>query len=751
MPNRLPTRVLGWVLFCALLLPTPFASAEMVDLTGYRIVMVDVQTEADLAFVEEVSESILEDYIGVRPMRVVIAPERMRDLEASGLRFEVLHENIQELIDAERVPAGRGTWDAYMTLQQQIDFINQVAAEHPDIAEVFSIGQSWENRDIWVLHLTGAGAGPKPALFYHATIHAREWITAPVVLYFLEYLIDNYGVDPCVTALVDRSDIYLSPCVNPDGYAYTWSSYRLWRKNRRNNGGGVYGVDLNRNWSLGWGGYGSSGSTSSETYRGPSAFSEPETQALRDFILGHPNITTYMDYHSYGQYLMWAWGYQCVGGPMEPDRTKFQMVGGTMAAMMEAVHDVYYEPGPICETIYQCSGVSVDYVYGEADRFAFTIELRDTGSYGFELPPSQILPTCEENLPALVFLSEWATSGVMMDLPDGAPAYVLEDTPTVLNVTITSAQENYASGVCHYRNNPSDPFSSVPLVHQSGNNYTATLPAATCGTTLEYYLTAVGDGGLVAALPCGAPNNVYTAQVMDVVPGPQPIYSYTLDSNPGWSRQGQWGFGDPAGYNGDPQTGYTGTNVYGYNLNGAYTNSMPQYHLTSTAIDCSNLTDVQVKFWRWLGVESATADHARFAVSNNGTNWTTIWENPGTTLLETSWSHPSYDISAVADNQPTVYLRWTMGTTNSSTVYCGWNIDDIEVWGVPPGPDCSGILLGDVSLDGIVNGADIQAFVEVFLDPDSATDEQMCAANFDAMCGLRMNDLEQFVEALLGL
>jgi hypothetical protein len=126
--------------------------------------------------------------------------------------------------------------------------------------------------------------------------------------------------------------------------------------------------------------------------------------------------------------------------------------------------------------------------------------------------------------------------------------------------------------------------------------------------------------------------------------------------------------------------------VYGYNLSGDYVNSMPEYKLTSTALDCSNVSDVTIKFWRWLGVERAQYDHAKFQVSNNGTSWTTIWENPvpSPSINETAWSQHEYDISAVADNQATVYLRWTMGTTDTSVVFHGWNLDDIELWGAIP-------------------------------------------------------------------
>ena len=168
---------------------------------------------------------------------------------------------------------------------------------------------------------------------------------------------------------------------------------------------------------------------------------------------------------------------------------------------------------------------------------------------------------------------------------------------------------------------------------------------------------------------------------------PSLVYSWPLDTNPGWTTQGSWAFGHPTGGSGDhgypdPTNGHTGSSVYGYNLSGGYTNNMSETHLTTTAINCSGLTQVSLRFYRWLGVEQSAYDHAYVRVSNNGTTWTTIWSSPSSTLDDNSWVFQQFDISSIADNQPTVYVRWTMGITDASWTYCGWNIDDVEIWGV---------------------------------------------------------------------
>jgi subtilisin-like proprotein convertase family protein len=177
----------------------------------------------------------------------------------------------------------------------------------------------------------------------------------------------------------------------------------------------------------------------------------------------------------------------------------------------------------------------------------------------------------------------------------------------------------------------------------------------------------------------------------------QLAYAATMDSDPGWAIDGQWSWGPPTGGGGefgdpDPTSGYTGSNVYGYNLDGDYPNNMPEYHLTSTAIDCSDSTDTVLRFWRWLGVQGPISDHASVSVSDDGTNWVEMWANPGR-VEDAAWTQHTIDISSVADGRPTVFLRWTMGPTDATGRFCGWNIDDIEIWGLLP--PCDGDINGD--------------------------------------------------------
>lgn len=160
-------------------------------------------------------------------------------------------------------------------------------------------------------------------------------------------------------------------------------------------------------------------------------------------------------------------------------------------------------------------------------------------------------------------------------------------------------------------------------------------------------------------------------------------YDWNMDTDPGWGIKADWAWGIPQGQGGaygepDPTAGYTGDNVYGYNLNGDYSNNMGEEHLTTEVIDCTNLYNTHLRFWRWLGVEQPAYDNASISISTDYDTWLTLWSNPEE-ITDDSWQEIIIDISQYADDQETVYLRWTMGVTDGGWTYCGWNIDDVEI------------------------------------------------------------------------
>ncbi len=256
----------------------------------------------------------------------------------------------------------------------------------------------------------------------------------------------------------------------------------------------------------------------------------------------------------------------------------------------------------------------------------------------------------------------------------------------------------------------------------------------------------------IANLTDGDGDTTRGLQLTVGVPGP--IFQWNMDSDPGWDVQGNWAWGQPTGANQDPYgnpdptAGFTGANVYGYNLLGDYEASMPERHLTTTALDCSDLTQCSLRFMRCLGVESASYDHAYLRISNNGTNWVNLWQN-SSTVDDGGWVAQQYDISAYADNQATVYIRWTMGPTDSSWQYCGWNIDDVELWALAP---ANPYPLGDLNCDGVVDFGDINPFVAALTDPpeyEATYDCDIMLADIDQNGSVGFEDINPFVAMLV--
>jgi C1A family cysteine protease len=196
-----------------------------------------------------------------------------------------------------------------------------------------------------------------------------------------------------------------------------------------------------------------------------------------------------------------------------------------------------------------------------------------------------------------------------------------------------------------------------------------------------------------------------TRRVILAVGEPTLAHAWTLDSDPGWTCEPDWAFGQPAGnvgeHGADPSSGYTGVNVYGYNLNGDYPRNLPEKHLTSQAVNCAGLYNAHLKFWRWLGVEHPDYDHAYVRVSTDGVEWVTVWEN-ASQIVDASWIEMDINISHLADDEETVYLRWTMGHTDGGWQSFGWNIDDIQITGFQPIGTC-----GDADANGEINVGDV--------------------------------------------
>jgi len=332
-------------------------------------------------------------------------------LESAGVStYEIIVPDVAAVLrlerdenDAIQADASADWFESYHTYTEITEFVQQLSEAYPTLVSyIKSIGESIQGKKIPLLQISSGKANGKGKLLLLAGQHAREWIGPATVLYIANKLATQYGTDPIITKLLDTNDFVIIPTLNPDGYEWTWTDYRLWRKNRRQNTGGSFGVDLNRNWGNHWCENGASRTPSSDTYCGTGPFSEPETAAIQNATLGYGPFGGAIDFHSYGQLIMRPYGWTST--PPNNNAQLAKVGDGMKDAMIQATGTQYTNQA-IWE-LYLSAGSSCDWWHDEGKiPLSFGFEARDTGRYGFELPPNQIIPSGEENLAAILYLA----------------------------------------------------------------------------------------------------------------------------------------------------------------------------------------------------------------------------------------------------------------------------------------------------------------------------------------------------------
>jgi carboxypeptidase T len=278
----------------------------------------------------------------------------------------------------------------------------------PGLVSMFSIGKTWQGRDIWALRFNTEQAGVKPSAKPGAVFvgnhHAREHLSVEVPLRLAQHLAKNRN-EASIRRLLDQRDIYIIPMLNPDGAEYDIATgeYRWHRKNMRVNPDGELGVDLNRNYDFIFGGPGASGDTYSETYHGPSAFSEPETQAFKAFLEARPNVKVMNSFHSYSELILYPWGGKDEQISDARDRKAFQVLAQAMAKLTG--YRAMQSSG-----LYVATGDCTDWAYAALGIFAFTTELYPSGGGGGGFYPGAkvIEKVAKGNISAAIYLLEHA-------------------------------------------------------------------------------------------------------------------------------------------------------------------------------------------------------------------------------------------------------------------------------------------------------------------------------------------------------
>ncbi len=353
--------------------------------TGAAVVSSSDEDITVIATLQEYRElTKIGNILGVKPMPDGMAMSHTQDFPSQDAEY---HNYAQLLVD-----------------------IDNIQKQYPNLVKVFSIGKSVQGRDLMAMHISGnlESADKLPGVIYFGGHHARAHLSVETPLRIFKNLLQRYASgEERIVRLLNSRDIYVIPAVNPDGLEHDVSTgkYLFWRKNRSQNANGTYGVDLNRNYGYRWGTGGSSKDPNSDTYMGTAPFSEPETQAVRNFIDAHNNLTTLISFHTFSKLILYPWG-----GSYSPVEAKDEAVFKTMAGKMADMNG--YVPEQASD-LYIASGDTTDWAYGTHKIFAFTFELDPkndfmTGMNGF-YPGAKIIPeVVQKNTEPVLYTLEYA-------------------------------------------------------------------------------------------------------------------------------------------------------------------------------------------------------------------------------------------------------------------------------------------------------------------------------------------------------
>jgi carboxypeptidase T len=356
-------------------------------------------------------------------------------------------------------PATIPAYPCYHTIDEMVAQLNTWAGAYPALTELYTAGNSYEGRPLYVLRLTNQATGlDKPVFFLMANIHGRELITSETALQFVKLMLEGYGIDPDVTWLLDHQRIEVMVSANPDGHVRNETSFTYWRKNANPTygtcGGTSFGIDLNRNSSFQWGG--ASPEPCYETYQGPSAASETETQAIETLIqtlfpdqrlpaldAPAPDDATgiFITLHSYSNLVLWPWGHTT---DLAPNADQLARLGRKLAT-----YNGYFPEQAI--GLYPTTGTTDDFAYGELGVASYTFEMGDSDD-GFYPSCDRHDALIEPNLDALLYAAKVARTPYLTAAgPDALQVSAgvdLAATPPVITVTAQiDDQENGGQAV----------------------------------------------------------------------------------------------------------------------------------------------------------------------------------------------------------------------------------------------------------------------------------------------------------------
>lgn len=650
--------------------------------------------------VEDVAENLRKENA-----KFLAARKKGINQSAGKVALEQKGNTIDKIIKTPADFEVKSTFGGYYSFAEMESAMNVLVAKYPGLAQKISIGKTYENRDLWLIKISDNVATDElnePEVFYMGLQHAREAITGSSMIFLMQYLCENYALDPKIRDLVNNREIFIIPCFNPDGWEYNrlnGGAGSMWRKNRSSSG--APGVDLNRNWGVDWGNCGApiqgpssscgSNTKSADTYYGPNAFSELETQAVRDFVKTH-HIVAGFDQHAYGPYYSLPFGRQSLGHVM-PQKgkdfyTAIPAIMGTYNGMRAA--DSYDALG------YEVAGGFKDWMLmGEIGVGAKDTVWAMTGEGGagnasndFWAPMSQIeylsKGMCYQNL-QLAF-----AAGTYVDIQDAND----------IALTSTSGNLNFTVKRLGLGNDPVT-VSITPLE----NIQSVGAPVVIGG--MPYYGSQNGSisyqlsPGITAGRRIRLIWNVSTAgySYSDTIVklfNPTVLFTDNMEGSniaANWDVSGGWAYSTDGAYGGARSLTESPGGSYSTNSNASVT-----YNKT---LDLSDATAAYISFWTRhraenfrdkLQLQVATATKGKVTwtpvpgsttVQEPGNlDGSTLDGEPALTGIRDYWTQVTYDVSAYKSSTFQFRFVFTSDADGTSFAYQtddGFYIDNLKV------------------------------------------------------------------------
>ncbi|MEQ8317618.1 MAG: M14 family zinc carboxypeptidase [Phycisphaerales bacterium] len=529
----------------------PQANASEAPASGAMVVRVPHATRSIL----EQLESLRADFwthtpIVGQPIEVALSRSQAAALRARGFEFEVIIEDLDAFEasmraqnDAARSGDATDWYAAYRTPEEFTERLELIEGLNPTIVRKRLIGLSIEGRRIEAYRITGAGlAVGKRAVVLIGGTHAREWVAHMASMYTLEQFVRGYGDDPEITQLLDRLEFIFIPLLNPDGTKHSHDVYAWWRKNRRGDGmGGVWGVDNNRNYSVGWG----RGVGSGETYPGEFEFSEPENQALRNFLLPMKDrVAAVVDVHASGGVLFTPYSYQ---GRLPVERyALIAQASEEIAAAMSAAPGLDRTIG--WRTPGSYGGTSKDWAFDELEALSWTFELGE----GWMGPVERIKPWGRSLVAGAIALGQFVDRPIQLAVyaPGGTVRnYVGLGEPFSIRVEAMdgSSKVDPASVRIYQQVYGESDFVVAEAEHLGDEAYRAELMGISCDRWVTgFYAEATTIDGQVVRVPADG-------SLIDVTTQFETVNLHPCETTSGWAERdigdtattGLWSMRDP--------------------------------------------------------------------------------------------------------------------------------------------------------------------------------------------------------------